>query len=66
MRAAIAQPGVKPVAIAWPLLVLAHFALFTYIAPYIRDAVYTLRVTQYSMTLPSSSSLYMNVHTVEK
>jgi len=38
MRAAIAQPGVKPVAIAWPLLVLAHFALFTYIAPFIRDA----------------------------
>ncbi|WP_104062484.1 MFS transporter [Arthrobacter sp. 4R501] len=38
LRAAIAQPGVKPVAIAWPLLVLAHFALFTYIAPYIRDA----------------------------
>ncbi|MEE2527569.1 MFS transporter [Pseudarthrobacter sp. J75] len=38
MRAAIGQPGVKAVAIAWPLLVLAHFALFTYIAPYIREA----------------------------
>jgi predicted MFS family arabinose efflux permease len=38
LRKAIAQPGVKPVAIAWPLMVLAHFALFTYIAPYIRDA----------------------------
>ena len=38
LRKAIAQPGVKPVAIAWPLLVLAHFALFTYIAPYIRGA----------------------------
>ncbi|WP_087874530.1 MFS transporter [Arthrobacter globiformis] len=38
MRLAIAQPGVKSVAIAWPLLVLAHFALFTYIAPFIREA----------------------------
>jgi predicted MFS family arabinose efflux permease len=38
MRKAIAQPGVKSVAVAWPLLVLAHFALFTYIAPYIREA----------------------------
>ncbi|MDQ0851384.1 putative MFS family arabinose efflux permease [Arthrobacter sp. B3I9] len=37
MRKAIAQPGVKSVAIAWPLLVLAHFALFTYIAPFIRE-----------------------------
>jgi predicted MFS family arabinose efflux permease len=26
------------VAIAWPLLILAHFALFTYIAPFIREA----------------------------
>lgn len=38
LRKAIAQPGVKSVAIAWPLLVLAHFALFTYIAPFIREA----------------------------
>jgi predicted MFS family arabinose efflux permease len=38
LRKAIAQPGVKSVAIAWPLMILAHFALFTYIAPYIRDA----------------------------
>ena len=38
MRLAIAQPGVKSVAVAWPLLVLAHFALFTYIAPFIREA----------------------------
>ncbi|MBT2532951.1 MFS transporter [Arthrobacter sp. ISL-48] len=38
LRQAISQPGVKSVAIAWPLLILAHFALFTYIAPFIRDA----------------------------
>ncbi|MCZ2404635.1 MFS transporter [Paenarthrobacter sp. Z7-10] len=38
LRLAIAQPGVKPVAIAWPLLLMAHFALFTYIAPFSRAA----------------------------
>lgn len=38
LRMAVAQPGVKTVAIAWPLLLLAHFALFTYIAPFIREA----------------------------
>ncbi|HEY8294271.1 MAG TPA: MFS transporter [Micrococcaceae bacterium] len=38
LRLAISQPGVKPVAIAWPLLLLAHFALFAYIAPFIRAA----------------------------
>ncbi|XAS68191.1 MFS transporter [Micrococcaceae bacterium Sec5.7] len=38
LRKAVAQPGVKSVAIAWPLLLMAHFALFTYIAPFIRAA----------------------------
>lgn len=38
LRLAIGQPGVKAVAIAWPLLLLAHFALFAYIAPFIRAA----------------------------
>jgi predicted MFS family arabinose efflux permease len=38
LRKAIAQPGVKSVAMARPLLVLAHFALFTYIAPFTREA----------------------------
>lgn len=36
LRLALAQPGVKTVAAAWPLLLLAHFALFTYIAPFLQ------------------------------
>ncbi|WP_163167761.1 MFS transporter [Arthrobacter sp. Alg241-R88] len=35
LRAALAVPGVIAVAVAWPLLVLAHFTLFTYIAPFL-------------------------------
>ncbi|MEW1811966.1 MFS transporter [Pseudarthrobacter phenanthrenivorans] len=35
LRAALAVRGVVAVAIAWPLLVLAHFTLFTYIAPFL-------------------------------
>lgn len=38
LRKAILQPGVRTVATAWPLLILAHFALFTYVAPFIREA----------------------------
>lgn len=38
LRKAVGQPGVKTIAIAWPLLLMAHFALFTYIAPFIRAA----------------------------
>ena len=34
-RAALAVRGVVAVAVAWPLLVLAHFTLFTYIAPFL-------------------------------
>lgn len=35
LRAALAVRGVVAVAVAWPLLVLAHFTLFTYIAPFL-------------------------------
>ncbi len=35
LRAALAVRGVIAVAVAWPLLVLAHFTLFTYIAPFL-------------------------------
>ncbi|MDJ0319455.1 MFS transporter [Pseudarthrobacter sp. PS3-L1] len=38
LRMAIKQPGVKIVATAWPLMLMAHFALFTYIAPFLREA----------------------------
>ncbi|WP_375134915.1 MFS transporter [Arthrobacter sp. HMWF013] len=38
VRQAMSQPGVKVVAIGWPLMLMAHFALFTYIAPFLREA----------------------------
>lgn len=51
LRKAIAQPGVKAIAIAWPLLVLAHFALFTYIAPFIRAAGFPDYAISLSLTV---------------
>jgi predicted MFS family arabinose efflux permease len=36
LRKAVRQPGVVAVATAWPLLLFAHFALFTYIALFVR------------------------------
>lgn len=51
LRKAIGQPGVKAVAIAWPLLVLAHFALFTYIAPFIREAGFPDFAISLSLTM---------------
>lgn len=50
LRKAIIQPGVKAIAVAWPLLLMAHFALFTYIAPFIRVA----GLPDYSITLSLS------------
>jgi predicted MFS family arabinose efflux permease len=38
LRKAIRQPGVMAVSIGWPLMLMAHFALFTYIAPFLREA----------------------------
>ncbi|WP_309106089.1 MFS transporter [Arthrobacter sp.] len=35
---AIRQPGVKSVTLAWPLMLFARFAVFTYIAPFILAA----------------------------
>jgi predicted MFS family arabinose efflux permease len=57
MRKAIAQPGVKSVAIAWPLPVLAHFALFTYIAPFIREAGLPDYAISLSLTVLGASGL---------
>jgi predicted MFS family arabinose efflux permease len=57
MRTAIAQPGVKSVAIAWPLLVLAHFALFTYIAPFIHEAGLPDYAISLSLTVLGASGL---------
>ena len=47
----------KAVAVAWPLLVLAHFALFTYIAPYIREAALPDYAISLSLTVLGASGL---------
>ena len=57
IRRAIAEPGVKSVATAWPLLVLAHFALFTYIAPFIREAALPDYATSLSLTVLGAAGL---------
>lgn len=57
MRRAVAQPGVKAVATAWPLLVLAHFALFTYIAPFVREAGLPDYAISLSLTVLGASGL---------
>ncbi|WP_082576065.1 MFS transporter [Arthrobacter sp. Soil762] len=50
LRKAIGQPGVKTVAVAWPLMLMAHFALFTYIAPFLRE----VRLPDFSIPLSIS------------
>jgi predicted MFS family arabinose efflux permease len=57
LRKAIGQPGVKIVAIAWPLLLMAHFALFTYIAPFIREAGLPDYAITLSLTVLGASGL---------
>ncbi|MCO4239228.1 MFS transporter [Pseudarthrobacter sp. MDT3-28] len=54
---AIKQPGVIAVATAWPLLLLAHFALFTYIAPFIRAAGLPENATGISLTVVGATGL---------
>ena len=50
IRKAMSQPGVKTVAVAWPLMLMAHFALFTYIAPFLRE----VRLPDFSIPLSIS------------
>jgi len=50
LRKAIGQPGVRIVAVGWPLMLMAHFALFTYIAPFLRE----VRLPDYSIPLSIS------------
>lgn len=47
----------KSVAITWPLLVLAHFALFTYILPFIREAGLPDYAISLSLTVLGASGL---------
>lgn len=57
LRKATGQPGVKTVAIVWPLLLMAHFALFTYIAPFIRAAGLPDFAIPLSLTVLGASGL---------
>lgn len=50
IRKAMSQPGVKVVAVGWPLMLMAHFALFTYIAPFLRE----VRLPDFSIPLSIS------------
>lgn len=50
LRKAIGQPGVKTIAVGWPLMLMAHFALFTYIAPFLRE----VRLPDFSIPLSIS------------
>jgi predicted MFS family arabinose efflux permease len=45
------------VAVAWPLLLMAHFALFTYIAPLIREAGLPDYAISLSLTVLGASGL---------
>jgi predicted MFS family arabinose efflux permease len=57
VRRAIRQPGVKAVTAAWPLLLLARFALFTYIAPFILAAGLPTHAVSVSLSVVGVASL---------
>jgi predicted MFS family arabinose efflux permease len=57
LRAAMALPGVIAVATAWPLLLLGHFALFTYIAPFLLAAGLPDNATGISLSVIGVASL---------
>ena len=57
LRAAMALPGVIAVATAWPLLLLGHFALFTYIAPFLLAAGLPASATSISLSVIGVASL---------
>jgi predicted MFS family arabinose efflux permease len=57
IRAALAQRGVVAVAIAWPLLLLAHFTLFTYIAPFILASGLPETATGIALSVVGASGL---------
>lgn len=57
LRRALAVPGVVAVATAWPLLLLGHFALFTYIAPFLLSAGLPANATGISLSVIGAASL---------
>lgn len=57
IRAALKLPGVIAVATAWPLLLLAHFTLFTYIAPFLLASGLPETLTGVSLSVVGVSGL---------
>jgi len=57
LRAAMKLPGVIAVAIAWPLLLLAHFTLFTYVAPFLLASGLPESATSISLSVVGIASL---------
>ncbi|MFJ4210410.1 MFS transporter [Paenarthrobacter sp. NPDC089675] len=57
IRAALKLPGVIAVATAWPLLLLAHFTLFTYIAPFLLASGLPEALTGISLSVVGVSGL---------
>ncbi|WP_284978236.1 MFS transporter [Arthrobacter sp. fls2-241-R2A-200] len=57
LRAALKLPGVVAVATAWPLLLLAHFTLFTYVAPFLLASGLPESATSISLSVVGAASL---------
>jgi len=57
IRAALKLPGVIAVATAWPLLLLAHFTLFTYVAPFLLASGLPEALTGISLSVVGISGL---------
>ncbi|MFJ4029741.1 MFS transporter [Paenarthrobacter sp. NPDC089989] len=57
IRAALKLPGVIAVATAWPLLLLAHFTLFTYVAPFLLATGLPEALTGVSLSVVGVSGL---------
>ncbi|MFH5877960.1 MFS transporter [Arthrobacter sp. NA-172] len=57
LRGALKLPGVIAIATAWPLLLLGHFTLFTYIAPFLHAAGLPSAATSISLSVVGVASL---------
>ncbi|BCW69054.1 MFS transporter [Arthrobacter sp. NicSoilB8] len=57
LRGALKLPGVIAVATAWPLLLLGHFTLFTYIAPFLQSSGLPDAFTGISLSVVGVASL---------
>lgn len=57
LRGALKLPGVIAVATAWPLLLLGHFTLFTYIAPFLHASGLPDAFTSISLSVVGAAGL---------